>query len=718
MRILVPGHRGYIGQVLTPLLEAAGHEVVGLDTGYYAGRQFLPEPEVEALDLDLRDVGADDLRGFDAVVFLAALSNDALGDLDARLTHEINDAGTVRFASLAKEAGVRRFVFSSSCSLYGMAGDEVLDEDAGMNPITPYGTAKIQVERQLSALAEPGAFCPVYLRNATAYGLSPALRMDLVVNDLTATAVLRGKVQLLSDGSAWRPLVHVEDIAAAMVAVLEAPEEVVLDEPFNVGRSDENYLIRDVAALVQEAVEGSVIEIPDRATADARNYRVDFSKLERLVPSFRPRWTVPQGIEQLRDAYRAHGLTEGHHRAGRYKRIATLLARIADDALDDDLRWRAAGTGPIQGEVPTLVCALGHTEAEARGFPRGLIELRVEPRTGVLHNARFDEALAVYGDLYENSLSASATFREYLAGYARTLAERYLGAGGCVLEIGCGDGEFLRHCLEFGADRALGYDPSWLPGEDRDASDPRMEVRPELFGSASLDVVAAERPRLVISRQVLEHLTEPVAFLRSLRWTLEGLQTALVIEVPSAEHMFEGGTPWEVVYEHRSYFTSESLAACLEAAGFEVQRLERTFHGLFLSAEATPTGQPGGGAGEAPEDPRVASWMARSRARIDAWQHRLEGAADRGERWALWGCGARGVTFLNLADPGRVVGCAVDLNPRKHGRFLPGTGQCVDAPGALPGYAPTDVIVMNPLYQDEIARDLDALGLQPRLHPA
>lgn len=715
MRILVPGHRGYIGQVLTPLLQAAGHEVVGLDTGYYAGRQFLPEPEVEALELDLRDVVPEDLAGFDAVIFLAALSNDALGDLDASLTHDINDAGTVRFARLAKAAGVRRFVFSSSCSLYGMAGDEVLDEEAGMNPITPYGTAKIEVERQLSGLAEPGRFCPVYLRNATAYGVSPALRMDLVVNDLTATAVLRGKVQLLSDGSAWRPLVHVEDIARAMVAVVEAPEEVVLDEPFNVGRSDENYLIKDVARLVQQAVAGSVIEIPDRASADARNYRVDFSKIERLLPEFQPQWTVPKGIEQLREAYQAQRLTDGHHRAGRYKRIATLLARIADDRLDDGLRWRGESEG-LAGppdEVPTLVCALGSSAEEARAFAKGVIELRVDPATGVLHNARFDPELAVYGEDYENSLSVSATFRDYLQGYAQSLATRHLEGGGAVLEIGCGDGEFLRHCLELGATRAVGFDPS---SSARDPGDPRLEVRQALFDAGSASALQELEPRLVVSRQVLEHLVDPVGFLLQLRAALEGSTATLVLEVPSAEFMFEQGTPWEVVYEHRSYFTAQSLEHCLMTAGFEVQRLERTFHDQFLSAEALP-GSPQAPAAPAP-DPRVAAWLAEGRARIEGWRRRLRGAAAAGERWALWGCGARGVTFLNLADPGRAIGCAVDLNPRKHGRFVPGTGQRVEAPERLREVAPTDLVLMNPLYREEIARDLAALGLTPRLHPA
>lgn len=342
-RILVTGHNGYIGQVMVPFLRAAGHTVVGLDTFYYEGCQLTPEEHPQdALRLDLRDVTTADLAGFDAVIALAALSNDALGDLDPQLTYDINHEATVSLAKAAKRAGVRRFLFSSSCSLYGAAGDTPLAEDAEFNPLTPYGESKIRVERDVTALAD-AAFSPTYLRNATAYGLSPSLRADLMVNNLVGHAVTSGKVLITSDGMPWRPLVHVEDIARAFAAVLTAPRSLVHDRAFNVGLTAENYRVRDVAQIVAEAVPGSVVEYAPGASADARNYRVDFSRIASELPGFRPRWTVRAGVEQLVQAYREHGLTAEEFLSSRYLRIRTVLEHQQAGRLDENLRW-ANGT--------------------------------------------------------------------------------------------------------------------------------------------------------------------------------------------------------------------------------------------------------------------------------------------------------------------------------------------------------------------------------------
>ena len=341
MRVLVTGHNGYIGQVLCPLLSEAGHEVVGLDTYFYEGCQFDPCPEVESIRRDIRDVTPEDLAGVDAVAFLAALSNDALGDLDAGLTEEINDSATVRFARMAKQVGVQRFVFSSSCSLYGAGADKVLTEDSGMNPVTPYGKAKIDVELALTTLADDN-FSPTYMRNATAYGLSPSLRIDLVVNNLAGYAVTSGEVLLKSDGTAWRPLVHVEDISRAFVAALEAPRDVIHDQAFNVGRNDENFQIRQVAQIVHEAVEGSTIEFAEGASADTRNYRVSFDKIESQLPAFKPQWTVRTGTDALVAAYRSHGLTLEELSSTKYLRIKTILGHRDEGRLDPKLRWQSA----------------------------------------------------------------------------------------------------------------------------------------------------------------------------------------------------------------------------------------------------------------------------------------------------------------------------------------------------------------------------------------
>jgi nucleoside-diphosphate-sugar epimerase len=341
MRILVTGHLGYLGAEMTPLLVLLGHEVVGLDTGYFDGCDFLAPPDpVPTLDLDVRDVTPADLEGFDAVVHLAALSNDPLSDIDPRLTYDINLAASVRLAKAAKAAGVGRFVFSSSCSLYGAGSDLELDEGAAFNPVTPYGESKVRVEQELSRLADDD-FSPVYLRNATAYGFSRRLRADVVVNNLLGHAVTTGKVLLQSDGTPWRPLVHVLDIAHAFAQVLAAPRQVVHDQAFNVGRVGENYQVLDIARLVADVVPDCVVGHSEGATADIRDYRVDFSKIERELPGYRPQWTLRQGIEELLVAYSDGGMTAEHFEGPRFFRLRTIQQHLDRGRLDCDLRWVA-----------------------------------------------------------------------------------------------------------------------------------------------------------------------------------------------------------------------------------------------------------------------------------------------------------------------------------------------------------------------------------------
>ena len=291
MRTVVTGHLGYLGVEMTSRLLAAGHDVVGLDVDYYAECDFGAPPDVvPSMRLDLRDVEARDLEGFDAVVHLAALSNDPLSDLNPDLTYDINLHASVRLATAAKQAGVSRFLFSSSCSLYGAGGGDLLDENAPFNPVTPYGESKVRVEQELSTLADD-TFTPVYLRNATAFGMSRRLRADIVVNNLVAHAVTTGKVLLQSDGTPWRPLVHVFDISHAFEQALVAPRAVVHDQAFNVGRTGENYRIREIANAVAEVVPDCEVAFAEGASADARDYRVDFSKIETPAPR------IPSGVD-------------------------------------------------------------------------------------------------------------------------------------------------------------------------------------------------------------------------------------------------------------------------------------------------------------------------------------------------------------------------------------------------------------------------------------
>ena len=338
MRVLVTGNLGYIGVILTPMLKSRGHEVRGLDSDLFRLCTFGtgPDPCVTLLK-DVRDVERADIEGFDAVLHLAGLSNDPLGDLNPDLTYEINHKASVRLAELCRDAGVKRFVFSSSCSNYGAGGEDFLDESGEFNPVTPYGRSKVLVEQEVGRMATE-SFSPIFLRNATAYGYSPRLRFDLVLNNLTAWAHTTGKVMLKSDGTPWRPIVHIEDISRAFVAVTEAQTSRVHLQAFNVGATDENYQIRQLATIVGEVVEGSTVTFSDGASPDVRNYRVNCDKFANAFPEFVPQWTARQGAHELLAKYQQFGVTLDEFEGPRYRRLDHIKQLISEGVVDESLR--------------------------------------------------------------------------------------------------------------------------------------------------------------------------------------------------------------------------------------------------------------------------------------------------------------------------------------------------------------------------------------------
>ncbi len=700
-----------------------------------------------SLRKDIRDVQVSDLAGFDAVVHLAGLSNDPLGDFRPETTYEINYEATVELARLAKQAGVRRFVFSSSCSNYGAAGDAFLDEGSAFNPVTPYGELKVRSELGLRELADDN-FCPTYLRSATAYGLSPRLRFDLVLNNLTAWAVTTGEIHMKSDGTPWRPIVHIEDISRAFLAVLEAPEAVVWNEAFNVGVTDHNYQIRDLAEIIADVVPDCRITYADDAGPDTRCYRVNCDKIQRVLPGFKPIWNARKGAEQLFEAYRACNLTLEDFEGPRYQRIGHIKLLTANGVIDDAIRHtgktmqadKVAVSSHSQSERPAFEASCAAATCNSCGAS-GLVPIldlgAMPPSDGLVSKpvakdaqARHPLQLGFCGECslvqLLSTLPPEAMFGEeylYYSSYsdellrhsrenAQELIERLgLGQESNVVEVASNDGYMLRNFLEKKIP-VLGIDPA--PKQASSANAAGVRTINEFFGAdlAERLVAQGERADLILANNVVAHVADQNDLVKGFR-TLLKEDGMLVVEFPYVRDLIDHVEFDTIYHEHLCYFSVTSAQHLFERHGLYLQDVRRLgIHGgslrlyfglrkepsqavTALLAEEAQLGLDKAGYYET-FGARVADFRTKARDLITSLK------AD-GKTIAAYGAAAKGTILLNyLGLDAAMIDYVVDRNPHKHGKYMPGVNIVIDAPSRLMDDIPDYVLILPWNFRDEI----------------
>ncbi|MEL6102168.1 MAG: NAD-dependent epimerase/dehydratase family protein [Pseudomonadota bacterium] len=743
MRLLVTGHRGYIGCVLVPMLRAAGHDVVGLDSDIFSRCTYDAAgtmPVAPSIQKDIRDVEVSDFLGFDAVLHLAALSNDPLGNFRPEVTDAINYMGTVRVAEAAKKAGVSRFVFSSSCSNYGASGSAPIDETAAFNPVTPYGVSKVNSEKALRALADDD-FCPVFLRSATAYGVSPRLRFDLVLNNLVAWAVTTGRIHMKSDGTPWRPIVHIEDISRAFLAVLEAPRDVVFNEAFNVGVTDHNYQIKEIAEAVAYVVPNCTVDFADGAGPDKRSYRVNCDKIRRVLPAFQPFWTPETGAEEIYKACVDGGLTLQEFEGPRYQRIGHLRELIDSGTLAGDLSFvkqeASVDERPSEAAGASLPSAAACTSCGEAGL-KLILDLGTMPRSdGLIEPSRVDQSETLvplrlgycpnctlvqlfetrpqeemFGDEYLYFSSYSTDLLKHSRDHVLDLIERReLGSENFVVEVASNDGYLLSNFLEKGVP-VLGIDPAPKPAATaRERGIPTLEF---FFGEKVATEVRNSHGAadVIIAKNVVAHATDTNDFVAGLS-ALVSDTGVVVTEFPYLRDLIEH-TEFDTIYhEHLCYFSVGSAKYLFARHGLHLIDVERlSIHGGSLRMTFSKSGSASPMVDQILKEEQeiglgefsyYTDFAQRVRAFREDVRNLIGSLKADGHRLAAYGAAAKGtimLNYLNLNDS--VIEYVVDRNENKQGKLVPGVRIPIHEPDRLLQDKPDYVVVLPWNFRDEI----------------